>query len=483
MTIEGVIVESKSGDGMWGGRFEQGADPLFCAINDSLPIDWRLVQQDIRGSIVWAQALGQVGVLQSDEVSSLTRGLESLSAEAFERSAPPIESGAEDVHTWVEQRLVENLGPVGKKLHTGRSRNDQVATDLRLWTMEVLDQFCLTICEVQASLIELGERTLGVILPGYTHLQRAQPVLFAHWCLAYVEMLERDLGRFAGARATASQCPLGCGALAGTAYPIDRDWIATQLGFDGPCLNSLDAVSDRDFVLDALAACASCSMHLSRMAEDLIVYTSQEFGFVEPDDGVSSGSSLMPQKKNPDALELLRGKCGSIGSAHAAMLMTLKGLPLAYNKDLQEDKSLLFGAIDDLSLCLRIAARVVGGLRVNESACRRSAVRGGTLATELADYLVTKGVPFRDAHEQVGRVVRASIETGVELDQMPIESIQAIASEAGADVAEWLTIDGAVERRSALGGTSQERVREALVAARERLGTHRQPYAKPEVTA
>jgi argininosuccinate lyase len=460
-----TTVEHKPG--MWGGRFEGEADALFRAINDSLPVDWRLVQQDIRGSIVWAQALGRAGVLSGEDVAVLVGGLETLSAEAFEIVTPPVESGAEDVHTWVEGELVARLGSVGKKLHTGRSRNDQVATDLRLWAMEAMDETAVLVRGVQAALIELGERTVDVILPGYTHLQRAQPVLFAHWALAYVEMLERDVARFGAARAAAARCPLGCGALAGTAYAVDRAWIAEQLGFDGPCLNSLDAVSDRDFVLDALAAAAACSMHLSRLAEDLVCYASQEFGFVEPDDGVTSGSSLMPQKKNPDALELMRGKCGRIGSCHAAMLMTLKGLPLAYNKDMQEDKPLLFAAVDDLGLCLRIAARVVAGLKVDRERCREAAVKGGTLATELADYLVSKGVAFRDAHEQVGRVVRAAIEQGVELDAVSLETIREYAPAAQADVSHWLTLDGAIERRCALGGTSMEQVQLALAAAKE----------------
>jgi len=462
-----MTVAAKTGEGMWGGRFEKGADPLFCAINDSLPVDWRLVQQDIKGSIVWAKALGRAEVLTAGEVDSLVAGLTKLAEDAKDITAPPVESGAEDVHTWVEQNLVSRLGPVGKKLHTGRSRNDQVATDLRLWSMEAMEGAVAAVRSVQDALIGLGERNIDVILPGYTHLQRAQPVLFAHWCLAYVEMLERDVTRLAAARASAARCPLGCGALAGTAYTVDRDWIAAEIGFDGPCRNSLDAVSDRDFVLDALSAAAACSMHLSRMAEDLIVYASQEFAFVEPDDGVTSGSSLMPQKKNPDALELMRGKCGRIGSAHAAMLMTLKGLPLAYNKDMQEDKPLLFGAFDDLHLCLAIATRIVSGLGVNAERCRVAAVKGGTLATELADYLVSKGVAFRDAHEQVGRIVRAAIEAGIELDEMPIETIRKHAPAAEADASAWLTLEGAIGRRAALGGTSTDRVTQALQAARE----------------
>ncbi|MCL4221756.1 MAG: argininosuccinate lyase [Phycisphaerales bacterium] len=464
------MVESKQTQGMWGGRFAEGPDALFCAINDSLPVDWRLVQQDVRGSIAWARALGTVGVLSAEEVVTLVRGLERVSAEAAEMHAPPTESGAEDVHSWVEMRLVAMLGVLGKKLHTGRSRNDQVATDLRLWSMEAMDGLLAEVRSVQEALISLGEATVEVVICGYTHLQRAQPVSFAHWCLAYVEMLERDVARAAVARAGAAQCPLGCGALAGTAYPIDRDAIAAELGFDGICRNSLDAVSDRDFVVDALAFAAVCSVHLSRMAEDLIIYASQEFGFVEPDDGMASGSSLMPQKKNPDALELLRGKCGRLMAAHAAMLTTLKGLPLSYNKDLQEDKAILFGAVDELSLCLRIAARVVRGLKVNAERCREAARRGGTMATELADYLVSRGVPFREAHEQVGRIVRASIVSGLELDEMPMEVMREHAPAIGADAGQWLALSGALARRNAAGGTSPQQVRRALVEARRRTG-------------
>lgn len=464
------VVESKQSQGMWGGRFAQGPDALFCAINDSLPVDWRLVQQDVRGSIAWAHALHSVSVLNADEAMTLVQGLERVSADAAEIPKPPTESGAEDVHSWVEMRLVAMLGSLGKKLHTGRSRNDQVATDLRLWSMEAMDGLIAEVRSVQEALIALGETSVDVVLSGYTHLQRAQPVSFAHWCLAYVEMLERDVVRAQTARASAAQCPLGCGALAGTAYPVDREAIASELGFDGICRNSLDAVSDRDFVVDALAFAATCSVHLSRMAEDLIIYASQEFSFVEPDDGMASGSSLMPQKKNPDALELLRGKCGRIASAHAAMLTTIKGLPLAYNKDLQEDKSLLFGAVDEIALCLKIAARVVSGLKVNAERCRDAARRGGTMATELADYLVSKGVPFRDAHDQVGRIVRASIERGVELDEMPMEAMREHAPSIGQDAAEWLSLGGALSRRNAAGGTSPQQVRQALVEARHRTG-------------
>ncbi len=453
--------------GMWGGRFEGAAEALFRAINDSLPVDWRLVQQDIRGSIAWSRALARAGVLCEAEATALVTELERLSAEAAQIPAPPIESGAEDVHSWVEQHLTARIGDIGRKLHTGRSRNDQVATDLRLWALDALAERQAEVRSVQEALVSLGERTVDVILPGYTHLQRAQPVSLAHWCLAYFEMFERDIARLGEAASRASVSPLGSGALAGTTYPIDRALIAAELGFVGVARNSLDAVSDRDFVLDALAAAATASVHLSRLAEDLIVYASQEFAFVEPDDGVTSGSSLMPQKKNPDALELLRGKCGPIAARHAALLMTLKGLPLAYNKDLQEDKPLLFGAMDELSLCLRIAARVLAGLKVNRQRCREAARKGGTLATELADYLVSKGVPFRTAHDLVGRIVRLSLERGLELDELPLSEMQAVSPQIGPDASLWLTLEGSLARRAAAGGTNADRVREALAAARE----------------
>ncbi|MCA9300382.1 MAG: argininosuccinate lyase, partial [Phycisphaerales bacterium] len=346
---------------MWGGRFEGETDALFREFNDSLPIDRRLLPHDIRGSIAWAHALVGAGVLTGDECARMTEALKALM-----ETDPSSLAGAEDVHSWVEQALGERVGDLARKLHTGRSRNDQVATDFRLWAREACDRTTSELMDVERALRDLARRHPEAIMPGYTHLQRAQPVLFAHWCLAYVEMLSRDLSRVAEARARLQACPLGSAALSGTTFPVDREEIARALGFERPTANSLDAVSDRDFVLDMLHMATVASIHLSRLAEELIAFASGEFGFVEMSDSVTSGSSLMPQKKNPDAMELVRAKAGRIAGRWTSMAMILKGLPLAYNKDMQEDKPALFEAMDELSLSLRMTARVLDALRLHE---------------------------------------------------------------------------------------------------------------------
>jgi len=484
---------------LWGGRFADGPDALFRAINDSLPFDWRLVRQDIAGSRAWAAALGRAGVLTAEEVGRLDAALGDLDEEvvgipatgagkplgqgvatptggrAFQPASgllipPPTESGAEDVHTWVEQRLVAMLGPLGKKLHTGRSRNDQVATDLRLWTRTTIDERTGDLRELQRALARLAEREFGTPFPGYTHLQPAQPVLLAHWALAHFEAFDRDATRLADARARLNRCPLGSAALAGTAYPIDRDALSADLGFDAPTPNSLDAVADRDFALETLAACAICATHLSRLGEELILYSTREFGLVEMDDAVTSGSSIMPQKKNPDACELLRGKAGRIIGDLTGLLVTCKGLPLAYNKDLQEDKAPLFDALDELGVCLRIATRVIDGCSFDRDRCRAAALAGFANATELADYLVGQGVPFRDAHEQVGALVRVALGRGVTLEDLTLDDLRAHAPAVGEGVYARLTLDATLANRDVLGGTAPRRVREAIDKARARLG-------------
>jgi argininosuccinate lyase len=453
---------------MWGGRFSGGPDALFRAVNDSLPFDWRLVREDIAGSVAWARALGGAGVLTDDEVSRLTAALRELDEEAAGLGSPPVDSGAEDVHTWVEVRLVEKLGDLGKKLHTGRSRNDQVATDLRLWARANIDARLEEIAAVQGALAALAEREIDTPWPGYTHMQRAQPVLLAHWCLAYAEMLDRDAERFADARRRVNICPLGSAALAGTTYPVDREKLAADLGFDGITGNSLDAVSDRDFVAETLAAASLCAVHLSRIAEELILYATDEFALVSFSDSVTSGSSLMPQKKNPDALELIRGKCGRIVGAQAGLLTTLKGLPLAYNKDLQEDKEPLFEAMDALSLCLRVLVVVLDGLQVDRARAEAAARGGYSNATELADYLVGKGVPFRDAHERAGRLVREAIERRCALEELPLDVMKRVEPQIGEDVYGCLSLQALLERRDVPGGTAPGRVREALRRRRTR---------------
>ncbi len=459
---------------LWGGRFDKQADPLFRAINDSLGFDYRLAPQDIAGSIAWAKAIHHAGVLTADELGRLTVAIHEL-AQVVDRDpraplqAPEAHPRPEDVHSWVEAELIKRTGDLGKKLHTGRSRNDQVATDLRLWTRAAIDARLAELRAAQASLLALAERELDTVLPGYTHLQRAQPILLPHWCLAWFEMLDRDGARLTEARRRVNICPLGSGALAGTTWPIDRAALARDLGFDAPSANSLDAVSDRDFVIETLAASALCAVHLSRLAEELILWSTGEFAFIELDDSVTSGSSLMPQKKNPDALELLRGKTGRIIGAHAALLVTLKGLPLAYNKDMQEDKEPLFDALDSLSLCLHIVPRVLDTLRIDRARTAAAAAGGYSNATELADYLVSKGVPFRDAHDIVGRIVRHAISRAEPLESIPIDEMRRFSDRIGPDVLAALSIEAALERRQAPGGTGRRVVADALATARQRL--------------
>ena len=454
---------------LWGGRFEGKADPLFKRFNDSLPFDCRLVQQDIVGSIAWAKALHGAGVLNEDESKSIVKALDELAALAARDPNIVRQSNEEDVHSWVESQLIAKVGTLGKKLHTGRSRNDQVATDLRLWTREQISQRIEDIRAVQAALVTLALRELETVFPGYTHLQRAQPILFAHWCMAYFEMLDRDAARFASAARRANESPLGCGALAGTAYPIERFELAMALGFDAPCANSLDAVSDRDFVIEALAAAALTAIHLSRLAEDLILYSSAEFGLVELADAFTSGSSLMPQKKNPDALELLRGKSGRIIGAHVGFLMTVKGLPLAYNKDMQEDKQPLFDAMDNLSLCLQVLPPLLDGMKIDREQARAAAMGGNSNATDLADYLVERGVPFREAHDLTGKLVRVALEQQKNLEELPLDQMQSVVPQINKDVHVRLTVESSLNRRDAYGGTSPHRVKHAVHDAQLQL--------------
>ncbi|MDA1007943.1 MAG: argininosuccinate lyase [Planctomycetota bacterium] len=458
---------------LYAGRFSGEADPLFRQFNDSLPFDHALASEDIEGSIAWARALMGAGVLTPSEFNSLESALREIEAAAVSDPACFHCAKDEDIHSWVERELVARVGDLGKKLHTGRSRNDQVATDLRLWIRTAIiarqQELDITI----TSFLALAERERSTVFPGYTHLQRAQPVLFAHWCLAYVEMLLRDRDRLGDAGRRAGQCPLGSGALAGTAYPIDRVAISDELGFDGPTANSLDAVSDRDFVVETIAAISLASIHLSRFAEDLIFYTSTEAGFIELSDDVTSGSSLMPQKKNPDALELIRGKAGRQVGHLVSILMTLKGLPLAYNKDLQEDKEPLFDAMEQLSMSLRMVPRVLDGLRVNRERSRTAAEGGYSNATELADYLVSKGVPFRDAHHVTGRLVRAAIADQKPLEGLSIERLAKEDSRITSDVFVALKVDNAIAKRDVLGGTAANRVKEGIASRLRALAGRR----------
>ncbi len=454
---------------MWGGRFEGDASPLFRALNDSLPFDARLAREDIAGSRAWAAALARAGVLSPDELARLDAALADLDAQVAADPRLPLASDAEDIHSWVEGELVSALGPLGKKLHTGRSRNDQVATDLRLWTRGAIDARLFELAETRRALLDLADRECETPMPAYTHLQRAQPVTVGHWALAYCEMFERDCARLADARARVNICPLGCGALAGTTFPVDREAIARALHFDRPTRNSLDSVSDRDFVVETIAACALTALHLSRLGEELVFFASGEAGFIKMSDAVTSGSSLMPQKKNPDAAELLRGKAGRILGDLVAIAATLKNLPLAYNKDLQEDKEPLFDAMDHLALCLQVTPIILDGLTVDRDRLRAAAQGGHANATELADALVAKGIPFRDAHDLAGKAVRIALDRGCNLEDLPLADLQKIAPELDETIYDKLTLDALLAARDVPGGTAPDQVRAALAAARARL--------------
>jgi argininosuccinate lyase/amino-acid N-acetyltransferase len=447
---------------LWGGRFKEKASLQFKKFNDSLPVDYRMAVQDIVGSIAWAQAIHEVGVINEDELVRLTAALQELKASVEENPQQILLSDAEDIHSWVEIQLIEKMGDLGKKLHTGRSRNDQVATDLKLWCKEKGGDLLFALVNLQQAMMNLAEREKDTVLPGYTHLQRAQPITFGHWCLAYVEMFNRDIGRLKDALYRLDVSPLGSGALAGTAYPIDRNALASRLGFRTATMNSLDAVSDRDHVIELLASASISMMHLSRFAEDLIFYNSGEAGFVEMSDLVSSGSSLMPQKKNPDACELIRGKSGRVFGALTGMLTTMKALALAYNKDMQEDKEGLFDALDTWQECMEMAVLVADGLKVNRSRTLAAAQQGYANATELADYLVGKDIPFREAHHIVGEVVLAAIDKGVPLEDLTISQLQEFSDRIEQDVYQHLSIESTLNKREALGGTSRSQVEKAL---------------------
>ncbi|EKF9455187.1 argininosuccinate lyase [Vibrio cholerae] len=454
---------------LWGGRFTQAADSRFKSFNDSLRFDYRLAEQDIVGSIAWSKALVSVNVLSVQEQQQLEQALNHLLQSVQQDPEQILASDAEDIHSWVEQKLIEQVGDLGKKLHTGRSRNDQVATDLKLWCRDQGVHLLLALKTLQQQLVAVAAEHQATVLPGYTHLQRAQPVTFAHWCLAYLEMFERDESRLTDALARLNTSPLGSGALAGTAYAIDREVLAADLGFTRATRNSLDAVSDRDHVMELMSVASISMLHLSRLAEDMIFYTTGEAGFIELADTVTSGSSLMPQKKNPDALELIRGKTGRVYGALAGMMMAVKALPLAYNKDMQEDKEGLFDALDTWFDCLQMAGLCFDGIKVNAARTLEAAKQGYSNATELADYLVAKGIPFREAHHIVGVAVVAAISKGVALEELSLAELQQFSPLIEQDVYPILTIESCLEKRCALGGVSPKQVAHALQQAQARV--------------
>lgn len=452
---------------LWGGRFAKQTDSLVQQLNDSLPFDIRLHEQDIRGSIAWAQGLVGASVLTQAEAETLVAGLQHVQKE-FDDGAFEIKKGDEDIHTAVERRLTELVGAVGGKLHTGRSRNDQVATDFRLWVMGACDMLLNQVAGLQKALVASAAAHLHLPMPGYTHLQHAQPVTWGHWVLSHFWPLVRDARRLQQTRENTAVLPLGSGALAGTAYAVDRQRLAEWLGFSAVSPNSLDGVSDRDFAADFLYAATMIGLHLSRLAEQLILFSTAEFGFVTLDDAYSTGSSLMPQKKNPDTLELTRGKSGRLIGYLTGLLTTLKGLPSTYDKDLQEDKEPLFGAFDTLNLLLPVMSGVISTLRLRPERMAAQ-IEPGLFATDLADYLVKRGMPFRQAHHAVGQVVQLAEQKGVTLNELTVADFQGISPVFGEDVKGVLEITAVLANRHVVGGVSPEVLQQQLQAARQAI--------------
>jgi argininosuccinate lyase len=422
----------------------------------------------VRASIAHCEGLFHAGVLTRLEMERIKNGLITLLKRAdFDKNY--FDDPAEDVHSFIESKLVQLIGDAGRKLHTGRSRNDQVATAFRLWLRESITEISKHARALQKALVDLAEQNRDAVLPGYTHLQRAQPVLWAHWCLAYYEMVARDRERLDEVWRRVNVMPLGSAALAGTSYEIDRESVARALGFDGVTANSLDGVSDRDFAIEFAGASSILMMHLSRVAEDLIIYATNEFGFIELGDAISTGSSLMPQKKNPDAMELIRGKAARVFGHHTALLTMMKGLPLAYNKDMQEDKEAVFDCVDTVALTLRVTEIVLRNIRINAEKSRFAAAKGYLNATELADYLVQKDVPFRTAHDTVGRIVLSAIEKGREINELNLDELREFSPKIEKDVFDALSLEQTLASKSQIGGTAPERVYEALDAAKRDL--------------
>jgi argininosuccinate lyase len=452
----------------WGGRFSEATDQFVERFTASVSFDQRLYHHDINGSLAHAAMLEKVGVLTAEEVTEIQCGLEEIRAEilagTFEWSV-----SLEDVHMNIEARLTDKIGITGKKLHTGRSRNDQVATDIRLYVRDELVLICTELSRLQLGLINLARREANTIMPGFTHLQTAQPVTFGHHMLAWNEMLERDYSRFQDCGARLNQCPLGAAALAGTTYPIDRHYSAELLGFDRPTENSLDSVSDRDFAIEFAAAASLLMTHMSRFSEELVLWTSAQFKFIELPDRFCTGSSIMPQKKNPDVPELVRGKVGRVNGHLVSLLTLMKSQPLAYNKDNQEDKEPLFDIIDTVKDCLKAYADMVPAITVNKEITREAAMRGFSTATDLADYLVRKGLPFRDAHEVVGKSVAYGIAEHKDLSEMTLDELHTFSTDIDADVFDVLTLEGSVNARDHIGGTAPKQVLAAADRAQSRL--------------
>ena len=454
---------------LWGGRFDRAPDKLFYEFQRSFAFDRRLLPYELAVDRVWAAALVSAGILTADEMRATLGALDKIAARAASDPAWLDASPAEDVHHFVEMALVEHLGPLGYKLHTGRSRNELVATDFRMYVKEAAGETRASVARLIAALVGQAEKTLGIPMPGMTHMQHAQPILFSHFLLAHAEAFFRDTQRLAAAAATADACPMGSGALAGCALALDRAAIARELGFARTTANSLDAASDRDFALDYLYALSVIATHLSRLAEDFVIFASQEFGFIVLPDEFSTGSSLMPQKKNPDSWELLRGKTGRVTASLNTLLTTLKGLPSSYQRDLQEDKEPVFAAHDQTIAMLMIASGAVAATRLNEARLREAASDPALLATEAAHYLVRRGAPFRQAHEIVGQIVREAEHTGKPFSALPLETLKKFSPLFAQDFYDALKLDAALDGPDVEGGTAPVRVRAAIAAAKERL--------------
>jgi argininosuccinate lyase len=453
----------------WSALFAEPVDALVQRYTASVGFDRRLWRADIAGSLAHARMLAAQRIIGAQDLAAIERGMAQITQE-IEAGAFDWKLDLEDVHLNIEARLTQLVGDAGKRLHTGRSRNDQVATDLRLWLRDEIDTLAGLLAQLQRVLLDQAERHAEVVMPGFTHLQVAQPVSFGHHLLAYVEMLARDAERLAEVRQRVNRLPLGAAALAGTGYPLDRERVARELGMDGLCLNSLDAVSDRDFAIEFTAAASLCMVHLSRLSEELVLWMSQPFGFVTLPDRYCTGSSIMPQKKNPDVPELARGKTGRVVGHLMGLLMLMKGQPLAYNKDNQEDKEPLFDTVDTLRDTLRVFAGMLAGLQVRADAMAQAALRGHATATDLADYLVRKGLPFRDAHECVAHAVRSANARGLDLAALPLAELRALHPLIDADVQPVLTLHGALAARDLPGGTAPAQVRAQVARHRERLG-------------
>ncbi|RLL51188.1 argininosuccinate lyase [Mariprofundus sp. EBB-1] len=454
----------------WGGRFESPTDEFVEAFNASTDVDARMYAEDIAGSKAHAKMLCQQGILSSEDLKAILRGLDVVYGE-IESGELEFTIALEDVHMNIESRLTALIGDAGKRLHTARSRNDQVTTDTRLYLRRRTDGMIDRLRHLQSVLVLLAEEHAASIMPGFTHLQTAQPVTLGHHLLAYVEMFERDAARFLDARQRMNQCPLGSAALAGTTFPIDRYMTADLLGFDAPTANSLDAVSDRDYIMELLAAASICSIHLSRFSEELILWMSAQFGFIDLPDAFCTGSSIMPQKKNPDMPELVRGKSGRIIGGLVAILTTVKGLPLAYNKDMQEDKTAVFDAFDNLEGCLRVFGDMLPGMKVNKEVLHKAASSGFATATDLADALVRAGVPFRDAHEIVGKSVGHCIREKIELHAMDAAACAAIDARLNVEMVRELSVEACVAARDHIGGTAPQQVLQQVALWQQRLAT------------